>query len=57
MRDEYDFSKMKAVKNPYVNRDDTAYLMSNEANREHLMKSIEQYENGKRKEHDLIENK
>lgn len=35
---------------------ETNYLLSNEANAEHLKKSIEQYESGKYKTRDLLEN-
>lgn len=35
--------------------DETAYLLSNQANAEHLKKSIEQLENGEIQQHNLIE--
>ena len=35
---------------------ETNYLLSNEVNAEHLKKSIEQYESGKSKIRDLLEN-
>lgn len=62
MRDEYDFSKLKARKNPYVKVEDgiiindTDYLLSNQANKEHIIKSINQYKSGKCKVHDLVDN-
>lgn len=34
---------------------ETVYLMSNKANYNHLIESIEQYKNGKKKNHELIE--
>jgi len=35
---------------------ETQYLLSNEANKKHLMKSISQHKAGKAKTHELIEN-